>query len=261
MNPVIRALERFHADRPWDHNAHYHPWILRQLPTRFGRALDVGSGSGELARLLASRAGAVRGVDVDPGMVERARELTAPAAPVTFTVGDARKELPPGRYDVVTCVATVHHMPFGDALARFRRHLAPGGRLVVVGLYRRRSWTDRLIDTAAIPANVAMAWIKNKGRHAPRPAAMTAPTRPAEMTFAEIVREARRALPGARLRRRLFWRYTLVWHHRQTAATHTGVRGRGAGESCPYVESGSHTPLTGHSDALASLPACSPDSA
>ncbi|MEU7564564.1 hypothetical protein AB0A99_00880 [Streptomyces fradiae] len=41
---------------------------------------------------------------------------------------------------------------------------------------------------------------------------MTAPVRPAAMDFGEIVREVRRVLPGARLRRRLFWRYTLVWH-------------------------------------------------
>lgn len=57
-----------------------------------------------------------------------------------------------------------------------------------------------------------MAWIKNKGRKAPRPAAMTAPTRPATTTFPDIVRDARLVLPGARLRRRLFWRYTLVWN-------------------------------------------------
>ncbi|MEU2131329.1 class I SAM-dependent methyltransferase [Streptomyces sp. NPDC018352] len=209
---VVRALEQFHATHPWDHNAHYHRWILRRLPRRFGSALDVGSGSGDLARLLASRAGAVHGIDVDPTILARARELTAPTAPVTFSVGDVLKEVPPGPYDVITCVATIHHMPFSDALTRFRQHLAPGGTLIVVGLSRRQSRSDHLIDAVAIPSNVAMAWIKNKGRKAPRPASMTAPTRPATMTFADIVRDAHRALPGVRLRRRLFWRYTLVWH-------------------------------------------------
>lgn len=209
---VVRALEQFHATHPWDHNAHYHRWILRRLPRRFDSALDVGSGSGDLARLLASRAGAVHGIDVDPAILARARELTAPTAPVTFSVGDALKEVPPGPYDVITCVATIHHMPFSDALTHFRQHLAPGGTLVVVGLSRPQSRSDQLIDAVAIPSNVAMAWIKNKGRKAPRPASMTAPTRPATMTFADIVRDARQALPGARLRRRLFWRYTLVWH-------------------------------------------------
>ncbi|WP_216586270.1 class I SAM-dependent methyltransferase [Streptomyces brasiliscabiei] len=210
---IMRALEQFHATRPWDHNAHYHRWILRRLPRRFNRALDVGSGSGDLARLLASRARAVHGVDVDASIVDRARELTDPAAPVTFTVADALEGvLPPGPYDVITCVATIHHMPFSDALACFRRHLAPGGTLVVVGVYRPQSRSDYLIDAVAIPANIAMAWIKNKGRRTPRPASMTAPTRPATMAFTDIVHDAHQALPGARLHRRLFWRYTLVWH-------------------------------------------------
>ncbi|NDZ59198.1 class I SAM-dependent methyltransferase [Streptomyces anulatus] len=208
---LLRALDRFHATHPWDHNAHYHRWILRRLPGRFTGALDVGSGSGDLARLLATRAEAVHGIDADPAIVERARERTAPGAPVTFSVGDALEDVPSGSYDVITCVATIHHLPFGEALTHFRRHLAPGGTLIVVGLYRPRSRSDYLIDAVAIPSNIAMAWIKNKGRKAPRPAAMTAPTRPATMAFPDIVRDARLVLPGARPRRRLFWRYTLVW--------------------------------------------------
>lgn len=209
---VLRALERFHAAHPWDHNAHYHRWILRQLPERFDSALDVGSGSGDLARLLAARAGRVRGVDADPTIVARARERTGSAAPVTFTVGDALTDLPAGPYDVITCVATLHHLPFGEALALFRRHLAPGGTLVVVGVARAESAGDHLLGAVAIPMNIAMAWIRNKGRTRPRPVSMTAPTRPAAMGFRDIARGARQVLPGARLRRRLFWRYTLVWH-------------------------------------------------
>ncbi|MFJ8248849.1 class I SAM-dependent methyltransferase [Streptomyces sp. NPDC094466] len=208
---ALRALDRFHAAHPWDHNAHYHRWILRRLPGRSARALDVGSGSGDLARLLASRADAVHGIDADPAIVDRARERTAPGVPVTFSVGDALEEVPSGPYDVITCVATLHHLPLSEALTHFRRYLAPGGTLIVVGLYRPRSRSDYLIDAVAIPSNIAMAWIKNRGRRAPRPVAMTAPTRPATTAFPDIVRDARRVLPGARLRRRLFWRYTLVW--------------------------------------------------
>lgn len=124
---LLRALDRFHATHPWDHNAHYHRWILRRLPSRFAGALDVGSGSGDLARLLATRAEVVHGIDADPAIVERARERTGTGAPVTFFVGDALKDVPAGPYDVITCVATIHHMPLTDALTRFREHLAPGG--------------------------------------------------------------------------------------------------------------------------------------
>ncbi|MFJ3597670.1 MULTISPECIES: class I SAM-dependent methyltransferase [unclassified Streptomyces] len=217
---AFRAIDRFHDVHPWDHNAHHHPWIMRQLPRRFGRALDVGSGSGDLARLLATRATEVRALDADRAIVARARELTGPAVPVTFTAGDALTETPPGPYDVITCVATLHHLPFTEALDLFRRHLAPGGTLVVVGVSRAASPGDHLLGAAAIPLNIALALIKNKGRRVPRPVSMTAPTRPAAMSFAEIVRDARRVLPGARLRRRLFWRYTLVWHRPPA-----GVRG------------------------------------
>ncbi|MEU5396298.1 class I SAM-dependent methyltransferase [Streptomyces tibetensis] len=208
---TLRALERFHAARPWDHNAHFHRWILRQLPERVGSALDVGCGSGDLARLLTGRAARVHGIDADPAITARARELTPRATPVTYTAADALTGLGGRSYDVITCVAALHHLPFPEALKAFRDHLAPGGTLVIVGVAREHTPVDHLLGIASIPLNVLMALLKNRGRPAPRPVSMTAPTRPADLTFSEIAREARAVLPGVRLRRRLFWRYTLVW--------------------------------------------------
>lgn len=204
-------LTDFNAAHPWDHNAHYHRWILRQLPRRAGTALDVGSGCGDLARLLSTRAEVVRGIDADPAIVDRARTLTGPALPVSFTVGDALTDVPPGPYDVITSVASLHHLPFTEALSCFRSHLAPGGAVIVVGLACEQTLREHALSAAAVPLNLAMGWLKNIGRTAPGPAAVTLRTRPPTMTFADIVREARQVLPGARLRRRLFWRYTLVW--------------------------------------------------
>ena len=209
---ALQALERFNSAHPWDHNAHYHPWLLRQLPRRFGRALDVGCGTGDLVRLLAVRANEVCGVDSDPAIVARARELSGDRyGHVVYRVTHAPDALPPGSYDVITCVAVLHHLPLAETLTRFRQQLATGGTLLIVGLARDETFVDHLLGCASIPLNAATGWLKNRGRTAPRPAAMTAVTRPADATFAEIAREARRILPGARLRRRLFWRYTLVW--------------------------------------------------
>ncbi|MGG2464887.1 class I SAM-dependent methyltransferase [Streptomyces sp. RGM 3693] len=211
---ILRALDRFNTAHPWDHNAHYHRWILRQLPRHCDTALDVGSGSGDLARLLATRANEVHGIDSDPTIIAQARTLTAPATPVTFTTQDALTGLPASTYDVITCVAAIHHLPFVEALTVFRQHLAPGGTLVLVGLSRPTTPTDYLLGAAASPLNATIGWLKNKGRTAPRPVSMTALTRPADMSFPDIVREARAVLPNARVRRRLFWRYTLVWRDR-----------------------------------------------
>ncbi|GGQ01125.1 class I SAM-dependent methyltransferase [Streptomyces mutabilis] len=208
---LLQALDRFNAAHPWDHNAHYHPWILRRLPSRFGSALDVGSGSGDLVRLLATRADEVRGIDSDPEITSRARLLTPEATSASFTVADAPTGLPDGPHDVITCVATLHHLPFAETLAAFRRHLAPGGTLVVVGLYRPQTATDHLLSATALPLNAATGWLKNRGRSAAPPVSMSARTRPADMPFADIAQQARTVLPGARLRRRLFWRYTLTW--------------------------------------------------
>ncbi|WP_033281219.1 class I SAM-dependent methyltransferase [Streptomyces sp. NRRL F-525] len=213
---LLRALESFNSAHPWSHNAHYHPWLLRQLPRRFGRALDVGCGSGDLVRLLAARAtGRVEGIDSDPQIIARARELTPPGvsgAPAVFTVVDARAGIPVGPYDVITCVAALHHLPFTETLTRFRDQLAPGGTLVVVGCAREEDLVDHFLAALSIPLNLAMGWLKNRGRRAEsRPVAMTAVTRPPAMTFAEVRREAIRVLPRVRPRRWLFWRYTLVW--------------------------------------------------
>ncbi|MFH8339874.1 class I SAM-dependent methyltransferase [Streptomyces sp. AM6-12] len=205
---LTERLRRFNDAHPWDHNAHYHPWLLRQLPPRFGRALDVGCGAGELARLLAGRADRVEAVDSDPAILERAREHGGPGPRVRYTLATAPDGLPPGPYDVITCVAVLHHLPLAEALIRFRAELAPGGTLVVVGCAR----DEDVRGVLSVPLNALIGWVKNRGRPAAeRPAGMTAPVRPPETDFSEIAGQARRLLPGARLRRGFFWRYTLVW--------------------------------------------------
>ncbi|MGC0339837.1 class I SAM-dependent methyltransferase [Streptomyces sp. SLBN-8D4] len=210
--PLLDALARLNDAHPWSHNAHFHPWILRQLPSHFDRALDVGCGSGDLARLLATRANQVHGVDSDERIIGKARESTDPGLPVTFAVADGRSYDQGAPYDVITCVAVLHHLPLAESLVRFREQLAPGGTLVIVGLTREDTRVQALLGLASVPLNLIIGWIKNRGRTAPRrPVAMTAPTRPAGVPYTEFVREARRVLPGVRLRRRLFWRHTLVW--------------------------------------------------
>lgn len=208
--PLLDALARFNDAHPWSHNAHFHPWLLRQLPARFDRALDVGCGSGDLVRLLATRATHVHGIDSDERIVGAARDLTVPGLPVTYSVADALS-YDEGPFDVITCVAVLHHLPLTQALTRFRRQLAPGGTLVIVGVAQEDTRVQQLLGLVSVPLNAGTGWLKHRGRKAVRPVAMTAVTRQPDVPYAEVVREVGRVLPGARLRRRLFWRYTLVW--------------------------------------------------
>lgn len=110
---ALAALDRFNAAHPWDHNAHYHRWILRQVPKRCARALDIGCGSGELAGLLATRAETVIGIDADPTIVALARGTAPAEGRMSFVAGDALTAVPRGPYAIVTCVAAVHHTSAG----------------------------------------------------------------------------------------------------------------------------------------------------
>jgi ubiquinone/menaquinone biosynthesis C-methylase UbiE len=89
------------------------------------RALDVGTGSGAVARLLSERwpAAEVHGVDVSPGMVEEARRL---GGGERYALGDA-SSLPydDGTFDLVTLNNMI---PFFDELARVS---APGGHVAI----------------------------------------------------------------------------------------------------------------------------------
>lgn len=99
------------------------------------RVLDVGCGTGSLAVLLAQSGHDVTGVDFSPRMVEQARAKAAAAGvPATFVVGDAAA--PPSEdrsFDVVLCRHVLWALPDpDDALRRWTRLLAPGGRLLLV---------------------------------------------------------------------------------------------------------------------------------
>ena len=145
------------ATHAWSHNAHYHRWIMRQLPQTMTRALDVGCGTGDLVRALAQRAAMVDGIDIDAEMINQARLSSPLSERTSFTVASLLDLPARERYDVITAVAVLHHMPFQDALRGLAATLAPGGTLLVVGCYREGSVTDRAVSMAAVPANVAMA--------------------------------------------------------------------------------------------------------
>ena len=207
---VVEKIDNFNAGHPWSHNEYYHRWILRKLPKRFQKSLDVGCGTGNLVRKLAARAGAASGIDNEPVVIDVARQTCAAGPAVTFSAIDLRDVVSDGEYDVVTAVAVLHHLPLAGALMKMRALLRPGGTLIVVGCYRTNSRVDRLVDAVAIPANVVMGLLAS-GHSADARVAMAAPTAPPQTTLNEIKTAAAKILPGARIRRRLIWRYSLIY--------------------------------------------------
>ncbi|MCW2816370.1 MAG: methylase involved in ubiquinone/menaquinone biosynthesis [Nocardioides sp.] len=109
--------------------------LAAHLPPAPCDVVDLGCGTGTLSVLLAEAGHRVRGTDLSPAMVERARaKASAAGLDVTFGVGDAAE--PPydvATVDVVLCRHVLWALPDPEAaLARWVGLLRPGGRIVLV---------------------------------------------------------------------------------------------------------------------------------
>jgi SAM-dependent methyltransferase len=105
-------------------------WLAAWLPDlpRGGRALDVASGTGRVARWLARQGYAVTACDVSPVGLAVAKERATEAGLALRTVPvDLRAEpLPPGPWNVITCFGYLQR----ELFPAFAEALAPGGVLV-----------------------------------------------------------------------------------------------------------------------------------
>ncbi|MFD8812896.1 class I SAM-dependent methyltransferase [Streptomyces sp. NPDC059627] len=194
----------------WNHNVHYHPVVLDAVPEGCRTALDVGCGDGLLAAKLAARAESVTGVDRSAEMIRQARKRDV--GNVTFLEGDYLDGALDGAaldqegYDFVSAVAVIHHAPFDDAIDRLVGLLAPGGRLVIVGMAYNHTPLDWVISGCGVPASRLNARLRG-GKRAPE----GMPVEDSAMHWGEVRQSTAHLLPGRRYRRRLLWRYTLVW--------------------------------------------------
>jgi SAM-dependent methyltransferase len=203
----------------WSHNAFYHRLLLRQLPSPCTRVLDVGCGTGAFAAELARRVRHVDALDRSPAMIEAARQL-APAN-VSCLLGDVMRDpLPADGYDAIVSIAALHHMPIDDALLRLSRALRPGGVLAVVALPRIDVARELPVELLAAVGHRVLgaafailrlasgpgSWYRPGTGHPPMPMVFDPP-----LTTREVRQHAAAVLPGAQVRRLLFWRYLLTW--------------------------------------------------
>jgi SAM-dependent methyltransferase len=222
QNPVVVTargwMDEFNARHPWSHNDHFHHWILRNLPANRRLAVDVGCGPGVLAGKLAGQFTRVTGIDPDEDMAAAASARLAGNPQVSIVrcgFAELAAAASQGEADLVTMVASLHHIDLADTLARIPGLLAPGGRFLVVGLARVDSLADEVVDLVSLAANPLMGVIKHP-RPARRPGASATyhpamPEKDPATSLAEIAAAAGTRLPGAAIRRRLFFRYTLRW--------------------------------------------------
>lgn len=188
----------------WNRNIHYHDLVLSGVPARCERALDVGCGTGRLARGLADRCGEVVAIDADASTLANAR-ATHQKPNLRFIEGDAMTyAFDEESFDFIASIATLHHLPLQPALERFKQLLRPRGTLAVIGLHRLATVTD----VAYVPLAMSVsAWHRATQGSEP----VSAPIRDPMETLAEVQAAVDRVLPGAEFTRLLLFRYSLMW--------------------------------------------------
>ena len=115
----------------------YHNFFVARVE-KGERVLDIGCGKGELARDLASRAGArVVGIDNNDENVKAARSYLLPGD-VTYGLADATRDFPDGQFDVVVLSNILEHLKDRPAfLRRLATRTGARGILVRVPLFER----------------------------------------------------------------------------------------------------------------------------
>ncbi|WP_062516298.1 class I SAM-dependent methyltransferase [Demequina gelatinilytica] len=212
---LIERLGRFNRAHPWSHNAAFTPVVMwhawRVARAGGARALDVGCGSGNLVGGLARILPDVVGLEPDPVYAAHALSRHARSARVRI---EARSFGPEERaaYDLVVFVASLHHLALEAALREARACLRSGGRIVIVGVVSEDH--PDLRSRISVALNPVVGWLRHPRGTAAEPLRMGAPVAAPAETFEQVALVMESVLPGVRMRRRLFWRYTAVWKAR-----------------------------------------------
>ena len=177
--------------------------MLASVPHGANDALDVGCGEGLLTRRLGQRVPHVVGIDRHEPTLALARDEAQEN--ITCVLGEFMTyPFEPDSFDFVVSVASLHHLDVGPALERMTTLLRPGGRLAVIGLGRSRP-RDLPFDVAGHLANLYFKRSRKEWEDsAPR-------VWPPPLTYGQTRSVAATVLPGARYRRHVLWRYSLVW--------------------------------------------------
>jgi SAM-dependent methyltransferase len=198
------------------HNEHYHNLLLNQLPLHCDEVLEIGCGTGAFARALAARSKHVLGVDLSPEMIRLAREKSRHLSNLEFQVADICDwEVEPEQFDCIASIATLHHLPFREVLLKMKDALRPGGILLILDLFEPRGLSDWLLNFPALSVGIALRLIHH-GRLFPRREVRAAWAAHEAHDLYPTINEVRPIcadlLPAAKVRKRLLWRYSIVWH-------------------------------------------------
>jgi 2-polyprenyl-3-methyl-5-hydroxy-6-metoxy-1,4-benzoquinol methylase len=193
----------------WNHNTAYHPWLVAIAAEHRGDVLDIGCGDGLLAQRLAPVSRSVTGIDTDPAAIARAADRLASLRHVTVSQADFQDyQAGARRFDLITFVASLHHMDLRASLVKARNLLTPTGEIAAVGCSANKTVRDWVWSAMCVPAARIGSLLHSETRNIG-----VVVTDPQE-GLDDIRGTVDEVLPGASVRRALYYRYFVRWCRR-----------------------------------------------
>jgi len=155
---LITRLLSYGQDRRWKAR------LVGLAPPEGGRALDLASGTGDIAFALAARGWRVAALDLTHRMLQLARAKAGSPA-VTFVTGDMMAlPFPSSAFDLVSTGYGIRNVPrIEPALAEIRRVLRPGGVLLSLDFNRPANPVMRAIYLAYLTiVGSALGWVLHR---------------------------------------------------------------------------------------------------
>jgi SAM-dependent methyltransferase len=229
MSTIQKDFDRIAlvSDDGATHNDYYHNFLLRHLPSNCQYALEVGCGTGTFSRRLAARSGAgsagilpamgtqVLALDLSPEMIRLARERSAQFPNIEFQLADVLEwPFPAESFDYIASIATLHHLPLREMLLKMKAALKPGGVLLILDLFEPAGLTDSVLNLLALPVSTGLRLLHYRRlfrRREERDAWAAHEVHDLYPTMREVRALCDEILPGARIRKHLLWRYSIVW--------------------------------------------------
>jgi ubiquinone/menaquinone biosynthesis C-methylase UbiE len=197
------------------HNDSYLGYLLRHVPGDCDDALEIGCGTGAFSRLLAQRARRVLALDLSPNMIQLARKRARDYPNIDFQCADATEwDYPLEGFDCVASVATLHHLEMRAMLSKMSRALKRGGTLLILDLFENEGAVDTLTSLVAMPVSMSLRLFQTGRLRAPRAVREAWDEHgrtDSYLTLTEVRNICVELLPGAKVRKHLLWRYSIVW--------------------------------------------------
>jgi len=156
----ITVVLSYGQDRRWKRRL-----IDLAAPRPDARALDLATGTGDIAFALAARGAGVVGLDITFRMIELARNKSGAGRTPRFLVGDMLAlPFPSSSFDVVTTGYGLRNVPnLATAIDEIERVLAPGGQLLSLDFNRPSNRVVRLAYLAYLTVvGAALGWVLHR---------------------------------------------------------------------------------------------------